>query len=278
MNDLQTRPSVSINSEEFREAFSLVRRIATDPDYVEYLEARTALEAIRKVSAVKTVTESITAATKLALGRVLLRIQRARIWQLEGCRSFNEFMEKICPQLGVPRSEAYEAKAIAERFPTISIDKLDGVTARQLRIMAKLGGESSEHFQTMLETAKVTTDDGFAQSIRSLVGDQVDDLNEAIVVIRTTVGAKSQWQQMIADEAIKAYAWPSAGQVFESMVSEVYPHWLSQINQMPGTRTMTLVVPEDVWKLWKQAVEKLMPTAGSEAEVLRVALSAVLEQ
>jgi hypothetical protein len=108
------------------------------------------------------------------LGRYLCEVRAGQYWQLDGLRSFDEFLEKSFPE---SRRKAYYLMAIHERLPRIPKSDLQSVGWSKAIELAKVASRDRESFDyaTWLHKAQEMPKEEFKREVEQhLTGRQTE--------------------------------------------------------------------------------------------------------
>lgn len=162
---------------------------------------------------------------KPIIGRILLVVQERKLWKPE-YKNFTEFIDKkVVEEMGLGRSNAFDALRIARAFPTMSNDEYQRYGASRLLEASKITDEAQDNYKDVLMNASKITLDEFKQFVKAQ-----RPSNRPVtftVSVRVTPEVKGKWQGLV--EAFEG----TPGELFAQMVDT----YIAKINQgVPAAR------------------------------------------
>lgn len=148
---------------------------------------------------------------KPIIGRILLVVQERKLWKPD-YKNFTEFLDKkVVDEMGLGRSNAFDALRIARAFPTMSNEEYQRYGASRLLEAAKITDEAQEDYKQVLQDASKMTVEEFKQKVKA----QRPSTRPVTftVSVRVTPEVKGQWVALV--EAFEG----TPGELFSQMVT-----------------------------------------------------------
>lgn len=209
-------------------ALAVVLGDDSTPDSISPEIALDALSAAcKRLVAAKRMTSSL----KLAIGKSLLVIQdHPELWSDRGYKTFDDFLTRgVYDLMSLPRSEAYQAKRLAEKWPHLSSDEAESITFSKLCLISKVTREDSPDSGRWLELAKSNSIDELKDVMAN--GGQVprEETDLSAITILCPIGLKRRWKKFTeTPEVINYVGHPSAAAILDAMLGEVEVEWLQR--------------------------------------------------
>ncbi len=168
---------------------------------------------------------------KPAIGRLLLILQdRPEIYKAHGYSNYDDLMTRgMRDILGVPRSEAYAAVRLVQKWPSLGLSDFKACTYSKIMEISKYTDESQPSAQKWLTAAQTHTLD----ELRDLAANNGilprADADFASITILTTKSVKDSWTEFHNDPQVRAYVGSDdPGTILEMALAEARAFWLSQ--------------------------------------------------
>lgn len=167
---------------------------------------------------------------KLIVGRLLVIVkENPSLWhgKFDGYDDFVvNYVEKV---LGVPRSEAYAARRVIEKWPSLTMDEIRQVKFGKLSYLCTITDETQPDSNKWLEAAQAHT----LNELKDMAANNGimprEDSDLASINIVTSLAVKRQWEEFIGRPEIQAYVGSEGpGRILEALMSECEVEWLSR--------------------------------------------------
>jgi len=170
---------------------------------------------------------------KPLIGKMLLQIRDKRLYERYGYRSFNQFMSQGMPEVfGIPRSEAFGAKRIAERWPSLSLEEFAEIGPERMRLVSRVTQESDPNSRKIIEAVKKMKVEEVEQFIEEKFAVPRSSNHTATIIIRCTEEQKQQWQELVNDPDIAAYCGSDdPGFILSCLIGECIVEWKSRAKE-----------------------------------------------
>lgn len=148
---------------------------------------------------------------KPIIGRILLVVQERKLWKPD-YKNFTEFLDKkVVDEMGLGRSNAFDALRIARAFPTMSNEDYQRYGASRLLEAAKITDEAQEDYKQILQDASKMTVEEFKQKVK----EQRPATRPVTftVSVRVTPEVKGMWTGLV--EAFEG----TPGDLFKQMIT-----------------------------------------------------------
>ncbi len=199
------------------------------PDAIDPATLWTGLSACCRSLALNRRTASL---LKIVIGRMLVVLRdRPEVYQNLGYRTFDDFITRGMPELfGIPRSEAYAARTLVEKWPSLSAEQIKLVSYSKLALISKVVDEKSSNANMYLKAAQEHTLDQLKDILANNGVLPREDSDFATITILTTKGIKKMWTDAVSDPQIRAYCQTDdPGVILECLLSETLCEWRSRM-------------------------------------------------
>lgn len=133
---------------------------------------------------------------KPIIGRILLTVQTRKLFKPE-YKNFTAFvMEKVCGDMGLGRSNAFDSLRIARAFPTMSVDDYKKFGASRLLLASQVTSEDEPDYKDVLINASRQTVDEFALALKTAKANTQRTVTTT-VSIRVAPEVKGEWQALL---------------------------------------------------------------------------------
>lgn len=168
---------------------------------------------------------------KPLVGRMLRLIQRQpKVYQQFGYRNFEDFLTKgVCEKLGLSRSNLYECKQIADKWPSMTVEQYAKIGATKLAIISRFCDENSAMASRMLKRAETNSISELRVWAEEKKLIDSGELNAAVIVINTNRTVANQWNEMLNNPQVAATVGSAQpGEIFLAMIREFSSTWQAE--------------------------------------------------
>lgn len=168
---------------------------------------------------------------KPLIGRMLKLIQdQPDFYRGIGYRTFDDFLVKgVQEKLGFSRSNLYECKQIAEKWPSLTVEQYARIGATKLTILSKFTREGEPMANRMLAKAEklsVAKLRGWATE-KNLI--EQGETEAAVIVIETNRAIANEWAEMLNNAlVIQHVESDKPGEIFRAMMGEAKSTWFPE--------------------------------------------------
>lgn len=177
------------------------------------------------------------------IGRMLLLVQNnPEFYKAQGFNTFEDFIARgVVKKLGLSRTDAYEAKRMAQRWPTLSAEDYSQIGSVKMTLLSRSLQESAtSNHQEWLDKAKDL-------SVRELRTELVKadlisngECQGAVIVINTTQEIKDAWEAFIETAEIQSVCQSGdPGCILGKMMAECST-WVAEWNEAKTTNQETV--------------------------------------
>lgn len=164
---------------------------------------------------------------KPVIGRLLVIAQNnPTIYRERGYVTFDDFCSRgLYELLGVPRSEAYQAKRLVEKWPSLSMEDFQRVSYSKLIEISKFTSESEVDSNKWLEAAQTNTLDGLRDQIAQKKGIPREDLDMVTVTVVVSKKDRDFWNEVSKSPKVHGVVGSeSAGRIFMNAMDALWAH------------------------------------------------------
>lgn len=166
---------------------------------------------------------------KPLIGRMLVVLEDyPEILRAKGYETYEDFMKRGMPELfRICRSEAYAARRVAEKFPSLPIEEFKQIGIAKMQVLAQGTGEGEKDCDELLEYAKEHTVAEVKERIRVKKHMAEGEMDFCDIIIPGNVDIARQWKTFREAPEIQAYCeTENPGRIFALMIAECLGHWL----------------------------------------------------
>lgn len=161
---------------------------------------------------------------KPIIGRILLTVQTRKLFKPD-YKNFTAFvMDKVCGEMGLGRSNAFDSLRIARAFPTMSVEDYKKYGASRLLLAAQITSEDDPGHKEVLINASRQTVDEFAGVVKTGKANTQRAVTSTISV-RVSPEIKTEWQAVLSSSD------STPGELFGAML-EVYQRSAKRTRQV----------------------------------------------
>jgi hypothetical protein len=168
---------------------------------------------------------------KPIIGRMLLLIQKdPEIYRSRGYRNFEDFLLRgVCEAMQLSRSNLYEVKRLASKWPNLSLEKYEQLGPTKLNVLSKFTDQSCVNHEKYIDKALSMT----ATKFRSWAEEQKliaeGEATPVVITIATTQDIASLWQSFVNDGRIQSYCGSAShGVILARLIQECSIEWMAQ--------------------------------------------------
>ena len=229
-SELVSVAELSSSDKEVVEQFLRSKEQLTDliPDTMDSQELWRSLAACCKSLSIYRKSASV---LKVIVGRLLVVLQdRPEVYQKLSYRNFDDFLTRGMPELfGIPRSEAYAARALIAKWPSLSSEQIKQVSYSKISLISQFTHEGDVNANKFLQAAQTLTLDKLKDycANQGMLPREESDLAE--ISLLTTKGIKDQWLEFSSDPHIQAFVGTdNPGEILSMAIAEVSADWMSR--------------------------------------------------
>lgn len=166
---------------------------------------------------------------KPVLGKVLLAIRDNHTWEQLGYQTFGQFLEaEVAQKLNTPRTEAYDAMRLVEKWPSLGPSDCAELGTVKLRALSKASDETHVTANAWLQRARSMSSEEFEQIVDSHIG--TDGKDEKLVTIKMLVSkrVRDQWEEFCETVGMNHCETSQGGTVFESLMMELHSNGVAK--------------------------------------------------
>lgn len=165
---------------------------------------------------------------KPIIGRILLTVQERKLFRPE-FKNFTAYVtSKVCGDMGLGRSNAFDALRIARAFPSMTAEDYQKYGATRLLLATQLTSEAEPNCKEILTSATRQTVDEFAAVVKA--NKQANSARvTSTVSVRVSPEVKTAWQEMLEGSEL------TPGELLAEMIT-VYSN---SLQARGGRRTVT---------------------------------------
>lgn len=220
----QRQPHGSLEKDEHRLLKKLLdkREELIDAANEEELDAL-----LRVTSKAEAVLKTGISVLRPLMGKILIRMQENKKHEELGYKTFDDFMTNGAQKVfGLPRSAAYGAKKIAQKFPTMSLEEHAQIGPEKMRIASRITDESDPGCKKILQKASEMTVEAFERFADKERALPVGSIRKSVVIIPCTQEQQQIWDEFAADPDIHmAVGSSDQGNILEATVGECRGEW-----------------------------------------------------
>lgn len=135
---------------------------------------------------------------KPLIGRILYTVQSRRLYRPD-YRNLTDYIErKVVVDMGLSRTNAFEALRIAKAFPSMTMEDYQKYGASRLLLASSITDEADPQAKQLLDDSTRQTVDEFQSHIRDLKSESVEPAKTFVLSIRLPLDWKPRWEDLIA--------------------------------------------------------------------------------
>jgi len=164
------------------------------------------------------------------IGRMLLVAQKnPDIYTGKGYATFESFItDGVCEHLGLSRSDAYEAKRIAEHWPGLTPEEYAEVGSVKMTMITRVTNGTSKLGRKLIEQAKGLSVKDFRRILETRGLVSRGEFQGAVIVINTNQEIARHWTEFAGTAEIQAYCGTADhGLILKHMMEEC-SSWLAE--------------------------------------------------
>lgn len=166
---------------------------------------------------------------KPIIGRLLFTVQARRLYRPE-YRNLTDYIEKkITGEMGLSRTNAFEALRIAKAFPSMSLDDYQKYGASRLLLASSITDESDPGAKALLDESTQQTVDEFSDHVKDIKSSSTSPSQSFVVSIRLPLEWKARW-----DDLLNTMDMPAV-EVFLELVKSYIEHHPAPASAKPQT-------------------------------------------
>jgi hypothetical protein len=183
------------------------------------------------------------------IGKLLLIAQKnPSLYRELGYGTFDQFLsEGVCGSLGLSRTDAYNAKRVASKFPSLTPEAVAEIGPVKLDILCRaLPSEDDSRFEKAVALAKALPVEEFKNKFLR-TKDEIDSVTRSTIAIRTTKEIAGQWKEFVnRDEVIAVCGTRDHGVILQCMMQECLSTWVAIYNQKAESASVVDAFAEEV--------------------------------
>jgi hypothetical protein len=167
---------------------------------------------------------------KPLIGRMLKLIQdQPDVYKALGYKNFEDFLTKgVQERMGLSRSNLFECKQIATKWPSMTVEQYARIGATKLSIISRFTEEGGPMARRMLDKAEklsVVELRTWAEEKKLI---EAGESQAAVITIATNRTVANEWNEALNNPTVTAIVQSDKpGDIFRSMLQEALGTWLT---------------------------------------------------
>jgi hypothetical protein len=169
------------------------------------------------------------------IGRMLLVAQEnPAIYEDKGYRTYEDFLRRgVCENLGLSRSDAYEAKRVAQKWPSLTPEEYAQIGSVKMSLLSRVADERTGRGRKLLEKAKALSIRDLRTELEKKALIERGEFQGAVIVINTTRTIADQFERFVSLPEVQAHCETSdRGAILGHMIEECEVEWTAQSSRL----------------------------------------------
>lgn len=165
---------------------------------------------------------------KPVIGKLLIELEKyPQLYQSKGFSTYDEFLTLGAPSLlGIPRSEAYRAKRLAQTWPSLTPEEFGGIGEGKLYLLSSFTNSADPASEHWLDVARNSTKDQLRDAIVVAGEATAESITNCQIAINTSLDVKQAWSSFVSNPQVQSTVGSGDhGQILLAALGEASSSW-----------------------------------------------------